>query len=126
LGEGHLVWPGGRGRRRPARLGLTIQFENRPHDPQLARLVESTVWVNGAHPAYRRAAASRAEGYHLALSVAMALAPLAVEAAETHAFVTAFLAHWGDALDRPQRSRRSARRPRHGRGPAPTAQPRGS
>ena len=61
-GEARL--PGGRGtERRPGRYGLTIQFEERPDDPELARLVESTVWINEAHPAYRRAAASRAEGY---------------------------------------------------------------
>jgi hypothetical protein len=113
----HLTWPGGRGRRRPGRLGLTIQFESRPDDPQLGRLVESTVWVNDAHPAYLRAAASRAEGYHLALTVAMALAPLAAEAAEAHGFVTAFLGRWGEALDRPHRRTRAAARPR--RGPPP-------
>jgi Histidine kinase-, DNA gyrase B-, and HSP90-like ATPase len=100
---GEVDWPrAGRLRRRPSRLGLTLQFESRPDDPQLGRLVDTTVWVNEAHPAYRRAAASRAEGYHLALTVAMALAPLAVEAAETHAFVTAFLARWGEAVERPQ------------------------
>ncbi|MGH7416154.1 MAG: ATP-binding protein, partial [Candidatus Rokuibacteriota bacterium] len=55
-----------RGPLRPARYGLGIQFEARPDDPELARLLESTVWVNEAHPAYRRAAASRSEGYHLA------------------------------------------------------------
>jgi hypothetical protein len=98
-----LVWPGGRGRRRPARLALSIQFESRPDDPELGRLVESTVWVNDAHPAYRRAAASRAEGYHIALTVALALATLAVEPSEAHRFVTAFLAHWGEAVDRPVR-----------------------
>jgi Histidine kinase-, DNA gyrase B-, and HSP90-like ATPase len=96
-----LVWPGGRGRRRPARLALSIQFERRPDDPELGRLVESTVWVNDAHPAYRRAAASRAEGYHIALTVALALATLAVEPSEAHRFVTAFLARWGEAVDRP-------------------------
>jgi hypothetical protein len=47
-------------RMRPtARYGLSIQFEERPDDPELGRLVESTVRVNEAHPAYRRAAASR-------------------------------------------------------------------
>lgn len=100
--------PQGRGSsdRRPVRYGLSIQFEARPDDSELARLVESTVWVNEAHPAYRRAAASRAEGYHIALASALALAPLAVEAAKEHAFVTAFLGRWGAALDR----RRSTRR----------------
>ena len=57
------------------------------------------MWVNEAHPAYRRAAASRSEGYHVALALALALAPLAVEPAKEHAFVTAFLERWGAALD---------------------------
>ena len=65
------------------------------------------MWVNEAHPAYRRAAASRSEGYHVALAVALALAPLAVEPAEEHGFVTAFLARWGEALERRQGRRRT-------------------
>ncbi len=88
-----------RGRKRPARYGLSIQFEHRPEDPKLGRIIESTVWVNEAHPAYRRAAATRAEGYHLALTVAMALAPLVVEPARVHDFVTVFLARWGEAIE---------------------------
>jgi hypothetical protein len=99
--------PGGRGASpRPGRYGLAIQFEERPDDPELARLVESTVWINEAHPAYRRAAASRAEGYHIALASALALASLAVEPAKEHAFVTAFLASWGAALGRRKPARR--------------------
>lgn len=101
---GHLA--AARGARRPARYGLSIQFESRPDDPELARLVESTVWVNDAHPAYRRAVASRSEGYHVALAVAMALAPLAVDPAKEHAFITAFLARWGAVLERRRASRR--------------------
>jgi hypothetical protein len=104
---GDVRLPGGRGgERRPGRYGLAIQFEARPDDPELARLVESTVWVNEAHPAYRRAAASRSEGYHIALASALALASLAVEPAKEHAFVTAFLASWGGALDRRKPGRR--------------------
>jgi hypothetical protein len=87
-----------RGRRkRPSRLSLAIRFESRPEDPSLGRLIESTVWVNDAHPAYRRAAASRSEAYHIALTAAMALAPLTVEASEMHDFVSAFLGRWGEA-----------------------------
>ena len=97
------------GPRRPARYGLRIQFEERPDAPDLGRLVESTVWVNASHPAYLRAVASRAEGYHVALAVAMALAPLAVEPAGAQAFMTAFLAAWGDALGRDRRRRQSRR-----------------
>jgi hypothetical protein len=98
----------GRGARRPGRYGLAIDFEQRPHDPELARLVESTVWINDAHPAYRRASASRSEGYHLALATALALAPLAVEAAKEHGFVTAFLTAWGEAVERRARGGRRA------------------
>jgi hypothetical protein len=84
-----------RGPKRPAHHGLRIQFESRPDDDHLGRLVESTVRVNTAHPAYARATAVRADAYHVVLTVAMALAPLAVEPAEAHAFVTAFLTRWG-------------------------------
>jgi hypothetical protein len=96
--------------RRPQRLGLTIQFESRPDLAELGRLVETTVWVNDAHPAYTRAAASRAEGYHVALSVAMALAGVAAEPAQTGAFVTQFLARWGESAQ--QRAKRSQRKSR--------------
>ena len=85
------------GRRRPARYGLLLQLESRPTDSELGRLVDSTVWINDAHPAYARAAASRSLGYHTALAVALALAPLAVEADQEHNFVTRFLARWGGA-----------------------------
>ena len=102
-----------RGRRRPARYGLLVQFESRPADSELGRLVDSTIWINDAHPAYTRAAASRSLGYHTALAVALALASLAVEAPDEHAFITQFLAHWGTAQamshsKRRQRSRKTA------------------
>jgi hypothetical protein len=85
------------GRRRLARYGLLVQFESRPADCELAHLVDSTIWINDAHPAYARAVASRSLGYHMALAVALALAPLAVEARDEHTFITQFLAHWGSA-----------------------------
>lgn len=101
--------PGAGGERRPARYGLSIQFEERADDPEPGRLVESTVWVNTAHPAYRRAAASRSEGYHVALAAAFALGRVAVDPAQEHAFLRAFLARWGAALD-DERGRRRATR----------------
>jgi hypothetical protein len=82
--------------KRPARFGLGIQFEDREHDQELGRLLESTVWVNRAHPAYQRAVATRSVGYHIALAVGLALAPLAVEPAHEHAFLSAFLSCWGE------------------------------
>ena len=98
--------PGRRGPKRPIRLGLSIRYESRPDDDDLGRLVESIVWVNDAHPAYRRAVASRAEGYHLALTVAMALASVAIEPPQQHAFVTTFLKRWGDAVSPSRRAPR--------------------
>ena len=78
-------------------------------DIEIGRLVESTVWINRAHPAYQRALASRSIGYHIALAVAMALAPLAVEAAYEHSFVTTFLARWGEAIEKPSRRNNKSR-----------------
>jgi hypothetical protein len=98
------------GRRRPARYGLLVQLESRQDDPELGRLVDSTIWINDAHPAYTRAVASRSLGYHTALTVALALAPLAVEAPNEHAFITQFLAHWGSAQAATLKPRR--RRPK--------------
>lgn len=84
-------------RRAPARFGLGIQLEDREDDQEIGRLVESTVWVNRAHPAYQRAVSTRSVGYHIALAVGLSLAPLAVEPAQEHAFLTAFLSCWGEA-----------------------------
>jgi hypothetical protein len=89
--------------RQPGRYGLTLRFTRRPDDPELARLVEATVWINEAHPAYQRAVASRSEGYHIAVAVALALAAVAVEPAQAHVFVTAFLGTWGAAMERRRR-----------------------
>ncbi|MGH9409731.1 MAG: hypothetical protein ACRD1V_09790, partial [Vicinamibacterales bacterium] len=97
------------GRHQRARYGLLVQFESRPDEPELGRLVDSTVWINDAHPAYVRAAASRSTGYHLALSVALALASLAVEPAQEHAFVTQFLSHWGSSSNSGRRGHRRRR-----------------
>ena len=106
--EGTLL-PAKGGARRPTHYGLRIQFEDRPDDPEVGRLVESTVWVNQAHPAYRRAEASRSVGYHICLAVALALTPLAAEPVKEHEFLTAFLTQWGKALEgsKGQRRRRS-------------------
>lgn len=105
--------PGARGPRRPVRFGLHLAFDRRDDDQDVARLVESTVSVNTSHPSYARALVTRAIGYHVAVAVAMALAPVAVEAADHHAFLTNFLAKWGAALaSSPARRRAKRRRPR--------------
>jgi hypothetical protein len=104
------MFPGHGRSRAPMRYGLGIQFEDNPDNSELGRLVESTVWINQTHPAYRRALASRSVGYHISLAVALALASLAVERDQEHAFITKFLSHWGQALDQPQKHRRRLRK----------------
>ena len=105
--EDHGLLLPGKGRtRKPAHYGLDIQFEDRPEDLELGRLVESTVWVNRSHLAYRRALASRSIGYHIALAVAMALAALAVESSNEHGFVTAFLSRWSELFKQPSSQKR--------------------
>jgi hypothetical protein len=95
--------------RRPAHYGLDIQFVDRAEDLELGRLTESTVWVNRAHPAYRRAQASHAIGYHIALAAAMALAPLAADTSHQHNFIMTFLSRWGEALDKPSQRKQRKR-----------------
>ena len=102
----------GNGTARRARYGLSLRFERRAGDPELARLLENTIWINEAHPAYSRAESSRALPYHIALSTALALAPLAVAASDEHRFVTQFLAEWGAVNRDRRRGRVGRRRPR--------------
>lgn len=92
--------PGRAAGRKRGRYALAVAFEKRGEETGMARLVETTVLVNEDHPAWRRAEASRAEGYHVALCVAMALAPLTVEAAAAHEFIATFMGRWGEAGER--------------------------
>ena len=90
----------------PARCELLLQFESRPGSSEPGRLTDGTIWINDAHPAYRRATASRSIGYHIALTVALTLAPFAVDAAHEHGFITRFLARWGSVATTTRRTRR--------------------
>jgi hypothetical protein len=92
--------------RKPGRFAISIAYEARVDDPELARLGDRVVLVNNAHPAFRRAAELKSDRYHLALSVAFALASETVEEAQYRPFINDFLKRWGVA--RPARSRRSA------------------
>ena len=103
--------PGSGGPRKRAHYGLNIQFDRRPDDPELGRLIDATVWINESHPAFARAVASRSEGYHVALSVALSLASLAVEPHQERAFVTAFLHRWGEVLPSKRIAGTTSRRP---------------
>jgi len=88
----------GTGRGRAQRYGLTLQFEARPEDRELGRLIENTVWINTAHPAWLRAESTRSTGYHVAVAVAVAIAPLATGGTGVSKFLTEFLSQWGEAV----------------------------
>jgi hypothetical protein len=67
------------------------------------------VWINTDHAAYQRAEATRSTGYHIAVAVALALAPLATGGVGVQQFVTAFLAQWGESV-RGEKKAKAARR----------------
>ena len=85
-------------RSRGQRYGLSLQFEARPGDSEMGRLIENTVWINTAHPAYVRAESTRSTGYHVAVAVALAIAPLATGGGDVQKFLTVFLTEWGGAV----------------------------
>ena len=101
--------PGHRSRTRRGYYGLNLQFEARPESAELGRLVESTVWVNEAHPAYQRSAASHSEEYHVAAAVATAFASIAIEPPGQLGFLLAFLSRWGETRERSSSAVRPAR-----------------
>jgi hypothetical protein len=97
---------------RGQRYGLSLQFEARPGDPELARLIENTVWINTDHAAYKRAESTRSTGYHIAVGVALALAPLATGGAGVQQFLTAFLTQWGDSVGAERKAKAGGKRGR--------------
>ena len=97
---------------RGQRYGLSLQFEARPGDPELARLIENTVWINTDHAAYKRAESTRSTGYHIAVAVALALAPLATGGAGVQQFLTSFLAQWGESVSGERKPKGVGRRRR--------------
>jgi hypothetical protein len=97
---------------RGQRYGLSLQFEARPGDPELARLIENAVWINTDHAAWKRAETTRSTGYHIAVAVALALAPLATGGAGVQQFLTAFLTQWGEAVGAERKAKGGAKRVR--------------
>jgi len=79
-------------RRRP---GLMIGFEDDPRRYDLGWLMENTVWINKAHPAYQRAMDSGAENYHIVLAVAWVLSNHLEGKKSPQEFLNRFLSNWG-------------------------------
>jgi len=79
-------------RKRP---GLMIGFEDNEEREEFGWLMESTVWINKGHPAYRKALNSEAENYHVVLSVAWVLSGYLEGEKSPQMFINRFLSSWG-------------------------------
>jgi hypothetical protein len=84
------------GKRKPP--GLMIAFEESADRQELGWLMESTVWINKSHPAYRRATHSKAEDYHIVISVAWVLSDYLEAEKSPLIFMNRFLSSWGAGI----------------------------
>jgi hypothetical protein len=75
--------------------GLMIGFEEAPERSELGWLVENTIWINRAHPAYRKATNSGNESYHTVLSVVWVLLGHLDDRHSAQRFISQFLSGWG-------------------------------
>ena len=75
--------------------GLMIGFEDAAERAELGWLLENTVWINRAHPAYQKAVAGGHEQYHIVLSVAWVLLGHLDDQHSAQRFIGEFLFGWG-------------------------------
>ncbi len=75
--------------------GLMIGYEDAPERADLGWLLENTVWINRAHPAYQKAIAGGHEQYHVVLSVAWVLLGHLDDQHSAQHFIGEFLFGWG-------------------------------
>jgi hypothetical protein len=81
----------------PRAAGLAVAYEDRPDREEPAWIAGGSLRINRAHPAFRRAVQERAEGYHLAVAAAWAIAQVLGETADRHRFMSRFLRNWGSS-----------------------------
>jgi hypothetical protein len=75
--------------------GLMLGFEDAPRRSELGWLVENTIWVNRAHPAYQKAIGAGHENYHVVLSVVWVLLGHLDDRHSAQEFISQFLRGWG-------------------------------
>lgn len=78
-------------KRRP---NLMIGFEDNPDHNELGWLTENTIWINKAHPAYKKAINTGAEKYHIVLSVSWVLSNYIESKKSPQMFINRFLLSW--------------------------------
>ena len=78
--------------------GLKIAFEEFSElsaVPTLGTLIDDTIRVNTAHPAWKKASEERLEEYHVVFTVACVLSQFLEAHHSPHEFISKFLASWG-------------------------------
>jgi hypothetical protein len=75
--------------------GLRIGFDDAQERNDLGWLLENTVWINRAHPAYRKAASTGNESYHVVLGVVWVLLGHLDDRHSAQEFIGQFLSGWG-------------------------------
>lgn len=75
--------------------GLMIGYEDAPERADLGWLLENTIWINRAHPAYQKAIAGGHEQYHVVLTVAWVLLGHLDDRHSAQQFIGEFLFGWG-------------------------------
>jgi hypothetical protein len=75
--------------------GLRIGFDDARERDDLGWLLENTIWINRAHPAYRKAASTGNESYHVVLGVVWVLLGHLDDRHSAQEFIGQFLSGWG-------------------------------
>lgn len=75
--------------------GLMIGFEDASDRSDLGWLLDNTVWINRAHPAYQKAVAGGHEQYHVVLTVVWVLLGHLDDQHSAQEFIGKFLFGWG-------------------------------
>jgi hypothetical protein len=73
---------------------LMIGFDNNPDNNDLGWLTENTIWINKAHPAYKKVMDTEAEKYHIVLSVSWVLSNYLESIKSPQMFINRFLSSW--------------------------------
>jgi hypothetical protein len=79
-------------------LRIALQEFTQEDRPALGRIIEDTVVVNTAHPAWKKAIQDRLEEYHIVLTVACLLSEMIEQEHTPVEFINTFLASWGNSL----------------------------
>lgn len=79
-------------RRRP---GLMIGYDHQPDRSEMGWLQDSTVWINTAHPAYRRIQESVTKDFYAVMIVAWVLSGYLEDEKSPLQFINRFMSVWG-------------------------------